>query len=111
MAPLFGYPLLLDNPEALAHSQFPAVALAAYDFTQRDKEYSDFLATLWTNFAKHWFVDCIVEVGHPITQSLLTLVHSFIYDNWRRCVTGWGGHPTCEKEVCFDGGLWAFVLL
>lgn len=54
IAPLFGYPLLEDNREALAHSQFPESVLAGYRFTQRDKDYSEFLITLWTNFAKFW---------------------------------------------------------
>ena len=54
IAPLFGYPLLELNAEALAHSQFPASILAGYQFTQRDVDYSTFLIKLWTNFAKFW---------------------------------------------------------
>ena len=61
---LFGYPQLEDDPEALAHSQFPASSLAAFQFTQRDKDYGDFLSTLWTNFAKFWsaFGLCVVQI-------------------------------------------------
>ena len=54
--PLFGYPFLEDNPEALQHSGWPPAFVRSLNFTQNDKDYSDFLLTLWTNFAKYRYV-------------------------------------------------------
>ena len=46
---MFGWPFLWENPAALEHSQF---TIDAQNYTQRDRDYSQFVISLWTNFAK-----------------------------------------------------------
>ena len=47
----FGWPNMAENAEALSHSKAnPSFNIT--DYSETDKEFAAFFATLWTNFAK-----------------------------------------------------------
>ena len=54
---VWGYPQIAEAPEELqADTGNLGIPMVYYD--EMDKEWSDYIITLWTNFAKYGFVFC-----------------------------------------------------